>query len=74
MTRILRRLAPPAFALTLLLAPGYALAKDPTDGFFDVPAREGSEDDGKGSVAPGYLLTSLLASGAIFALCKSARR
>ncbi|WZO99231.1 hypothetical protein EP7_000830 [Isosphaeraceae bacterium EP7] len=72
-TRILRHLALPAFALTLLLAPGYALAKDPTDGFFDVPAREGA-DDGKGSTAPGYLVTSLLAGGAIFALCKPARR
>ncbi len=47
--------------------------KEVTDGFFDVPARDTSQDGpeiGLGS----YIITGCLAGGAMFVLCKSARR
>ncbi len=47
--------------------------KDVTDGFFDVPAQE-DPDGGKGNPVKGYLVTSIFAGAALFALCKSARR
>jgi hypothetical protein len=47
--------------------------KEPTDGFFDVPARPpGEEAEAWG--LPAYLVTSTLSAGAIFVLCRSARR
>ena len=48
-------------------------AKEPTDGFFDVPARDPSEA-GENYGVPAYLVTSALGGAAIFILCKSARR
>jgi hypothetical protein len=48
-------------------------AKEPTDGFFDVPARApGEEAEAWG--LPAYMITATLGAGAIFVLCKSARR
>ena len=46
-------------------------AKEPTDGFFDVPARE---DTAEAWGLPAYMAVSTLAAGAVFILCKSARR
>lgn len=70
----------PALALGLTLglaafdAPVHAqAAKEPTDGFFDVPARDPSEV-GESWGLPSYMLTSALGGAAIFILCKSARR
>ena len=48
-------------------------AKEPTDGFFDVPARPPGEESEPWGL-PAYMITATLASGAVMALCKSARR
>ena len=48
-------------------------AKEPTDGFFDVPARDPSEA-GESYGVPAYMITSALGGLAVFTLCKSARR
>ena len=66
----------PALALvlagsTLAPTPAFGQAgKEPTDGFFDVPARESAPSWG----LPAYLVTCFLGGVAIFILCKSARR
>ena len=57
-------LAPSAFAQK---------AKEPTDGFFDVPARDPSQETEPWGL-PAYLITSALGGLAIMILCKSARR
>ncbi len=73
-----RLLAPLALTLFLGLTAFTATAsaqaaKEPTDGFFDVPARPpGEEAEAWG--LPAYLVTSALGGGAIFTLCRSARR
>ena len=75
-------LARPLIALALVLGTGLALApspasaqaaKEPTDGFFDLPPST-DPDAGKGSSVPGYLITSMLGGAALFVMCKSARR
>ena len=48
-------------------------AKEVTDGFFDVPPRDPSEIEEPWGL-PAYLITAGLAGGAMFILCKSARR
>jgi hypothetical protein len=48
-------------------------AKEPTDGFFDVPDRPDSEKVEAWGL-PAYLVTSTLGGGAVFVLCRSARR
>ncbi len=73
-----RRLATLALGLSLALgafaAPASAqAAKEPTDGFFDVPARDPSEQSEPWGL-PAYMITAALGGGAIFVLCKSARR
>jgi hypothetical protein len=73
-----RLLAPLALALFLALTAfstgaSAQAAKEPTDGFFDVPARPDSEK-GEDYGVPAYLVTSFLGGGAIFILCRSARR
>jgi hypothetical protein len=73
-----RLLAPIALGLFLALAAfttdaSAQATKEPTDGFFDIPERPDSEK----AVAwglPAYLVTSALGGGAIFVLCRSARR
>jgi hypothetical protein len=73
-----RNLAVPALGLSLVLSaftsPASAqAAKEPTDGFFDMPARApGEEAEAWG--LPAYMITATLAAGAIFVLSKSARR
>jgi len=47
--------------------------KEVTDGFFDVPARDPSEETPSWGL-PAYMVTSALGGLAIFILCKSARR
>ncbi len=48
-------------------------AKEPTDGFFDVPARApGEEAESFG--LPAYLVVSAIGGLGVFILCKSARR
>ncbi len=71
--RTSRRLAAIALGLGLGSLAGSASAyqgKEPTDGFFDVPAREPGESYG----VPAYMITSTLGGAAMFILCKSARR
>ena len=73
--RLIRRGLIPAFALILVgatLAPTPVLgqAKEPTDGFFDVPARESEPSWG----LPAYLVTCALGGAAMFVVCKTARR
>jgi hypothetical protein len=54
-------------------APKEAPAKEPTDGFFDVPARPpGEEAEAWG--LPAYMITSTIGGLGVFALCRSARR
>ncbi len=77
--RLVRRGMPLALALILGATPALAQQakepppKEPTDGFFDVPARDPSEVSEEIGL-PAYLVTAFLASGAIFIVCKSARR
>ena len=47
--------------------------KEPTDGFFDVPARAPGEETEPWGL-PAYLFTGALGGLAVFILCKSARR
>ena len=72
-------LATLALGLTLALGAfpspvaAQAPAKEPTDGFFDVPARApGEETEAWG--LPAYMITSAIGGLAIMILCKSARR
>jgi hypothetical protein len=46
-------------------------AKEPTDGFFDVPVRE---DTAEAWGLPAYMVTSALGGAAMFVQCRSARR
>ena len=68
-----------ALGLTLGLAAftptasAQAPAKEPTDGFFDVPARAPGEESEPWGL-PAYMITSTIGGGAIFILCKSSRR
>ncbi len=67
-----------ALALTLglgaLATPASAFqAKDPTDGFFDIPVDPNAVESPSYGV-PAYMITSALGGLAIFILCKSARR
>ena len=66
-----------ASTLTLgaLAAPASAQdkAKDPTDGFFDIPVDPNAVAEPSYGV-PSYLVTSALGGMALFILCKSARR
>ena len=69
-----------ALALTLTLGLGAftptasaQAAKEPTDGFFDVPARDPSEESEPWGL-PAYMITSALGGFGIFILCKSSRR
>ena len=48
-------------------------AKEPTDGFFDIPVDPNAVESPSYGV-PAYLVTSALGGGAIFIMCKSARR
>jgi hypothetical protein len=74
--RFARRLA---LASTLVLAafvttaPAQERAKEPTDGFFDVPARAPGEESEPWGL-PAYLITSAIGGLGIFIICKSARR
>jgi hypothetical protein len=73
-----RRLAALALGVFLGLGafatPASAQAgKEPTDGFFDVPARDPSEQSEPWGL-PAYMITSAFGGAAIFVLCKSARR
>jgi hypothetical protein len=54
-------------------APKEAPPKEVTDGFFTVPPRDPSEETQPWGL-PAYMLTTTLGAGAIFILCKSARR
>ncbi len=75
-----RLLAPLALGLSLALAlsafssnASAQAAKEPTDGFFDIPERADSEKAEAWGL-PAYLVTSTLGGGAVFVLCRSARR
>ncbi|WP_435008169.1 hypothetical protein P12x_005444 [Tundrisphaera lichenicola] len=66
--------------LGALTSPALAYQKTPdppqkevTDGFFDVPARDPSEESEPWGL-PSYMITSALGGLGIFILCKSARR
>jgi hypothetical protein len=48
-------------------------AKEPTDGFFDVPARDPGEESEPWGL-PAYLVISAIGGMGIFVLCRSARR
>jgi len=48
-------------------------AKEPTDGFFDVPARAPGEESEPWGL-PAYMVTSAIGGMGIFVLCRSARR
>jgi hypothetical protein len=61
--------APSAFGQ----APKPERAKEPTDGFFDIPKDPNAVDEPSYGV-PAYLVTSALGGMAIFIVCKSARR
>jgi hypothetical protein len=50
-----------------------APAKEPTDGFFDVPARPPGEEAEPFGL-PAYMVTSAIGGLAVFLFCKSARR
>jgi hypothetical protein len=78
MLRRLRRLAAPAFGLALLLplaasSPAFGQAKDPIEGFFDIPKDPNAVEEPSYGV-PAYMITSALGGLAIFIVCKSARR
>ena len=49
-------------------------AKEPTDGFWDAPPVDPNAVESPSYGVPAYLVTSALGGGAIFILCKSARR
>jgi hypothetical protein len=73
-----RLLAPLALGLFLALAAfttdaSAQAAKEPTDGFFDIPDRAPGEEAQAWGL-PAYLVTSALGGGAIFVACRSARR
>lgn len=76
--RFARRLA---LATTLVLAslasptsaPAQERAKEPTDGFFDVPARPPGEEAEPWGL-PAYMITSAIGGLGIFIVCRSARR
>jgi hypothetical protein len=71
MSRRTRLLAPLALAWTLTLAP------PPSPALAQNPAAEpagGGEAESKGRPLDGYIFTALLASLAIFVVCKSSRR
>ena len=59
--------------LALAQPPKEEPKKEVTDGFFTVPDRDPSEIPDEIGL-PAYLVTSALAGGAIFIICKSARR
>ena len=77
------RLRLPALALGFLLAlapaasafqpPAKERAKEPTDGFFDIPKDPNAVEEPSYGV-PSYMITSCLGGLAMFILCKSARR
>jgi hypothetical protein len=48
-------------------------AKEPTDGFFDIPVDPNAVESPSYGV-PAYMITSALGGLAMFILCKSARR
>ena len=78
MTRLLRRLVAPVLGLALLAPalvdrPAFGQAKDPIEGFFDIPKDPNAVEEPSYGV-PAYLITSGLAGLAMFILCKSARR
>jgi hypothetical protein len=50
-----------------------APAKEPTDGFFDVPARPPGEEAEPWGL-PSYLITSAIGGLGVFIVCRSARR
>lgn len=62
-----RLIRPLAFAVALALPAASARAQDA-----DPNAPPGTESEG--NPVPGYIATAVLACGAIFVLCKSARR
>jgi hypothetical protein len=60
--------------LGALTSPAFAQkAKEPTDGFFDIPVDPNAVESPSYGV-PAYMITSALGGLAIFILCKSARR
>jgi hypothetical protein len=70
--RLIRPLAPLALVLGMALLSGSARGQAPEQkGFFDVPAPEAPS-----ATDPwyGYVAMAFLGAGAIFAVCKSARR
>jgi hypothetical protein len=48
--------------------------KEPTDGFFDSPPPDPNAEPKEYYGVPAYMITSALGAGAIFMVCKSARR
>jgi hypothetical protein len=77
-TTLTRLLAALALGLTLGLSTftptaSAQAAKEPTDGFFDVPPRDPSEETEPWGL-PAYMITSALGGFGIFILCKSSRR
>jgi hypothetical protein len=62
-----------ALAAFTAQVPAQERQKEPTDGFFDVPARPpGEEAEAWG--LPAYMVTSAIGGLGVFILCKSARR
>ncbi len=83
MTAIRKRLATLGLGLYLVLGLAASAsafqpakperAKEPTDGFFDIPVDPNAVESPSFGV-PAYMITSALGGGAIFIMCKSARR
>ncbi len=76
---MIRRLSVLILGLSLALgafaspAAAFQAQKEVTDGFFDIPPRDPSQEAVPWGL-PAYLVTSTLGAGAVFILCKSARR
>ncbi len=64
---------PLALATFAATAPAQERAKEPTDGFFDIPERAPGEEAESWGLY-GYLITSAIGGLAVFTMCKSARR
>jgi len=64
--------AAPLLGLLFALAPTPARAQPEEKSFFHVD--KDPNDTGGNPAVPGYVATAFLAAGALFVLCKSARR
>jgi hypothetical protein len=72
MIRVIPRLLPLAFSLALALRPAPVLAQarqNPNE-----PAQVEASSESSGDPMYGYVATGFLAFGAMFAVCRSARR